>query len=97
MACSVFLPGVAAKQRLFGLRIQNFLFRPRKKLGCPPCGGSINQMRTHPPTRHVIPIEKLGRPPIRETDLEAAALWDGFMWDDADAIGHPTYACHAAI
>jgi hypothetical protein len=95
MACSVFLPSVAAKQRLVSLRIQNILFHPRKELGCPPCGGSINQIRPKPPSRYVFKIEVLRGPPIRERDFKAPAEGDGFMLDDSDACGHDAMIARA--
>jgi hypothetical protein len=82
--------------RLVGFRIQNILLRPGKKLGCPQGGGFIGPIRTQPPTRHVIPMKVLRRPPIREGDFKAPAQRDGFMLDDADAGGHDTIAWASA-
>jgi hypothetical protein len=70
--------------------LQRVLFRPRKELCRSLCGRAIDLIGTQPPTRYVIPIEVLRRPPIRETDFEAPAQGGGFVENDADAIGHPT-------
>jgi hypothetical protein len=50
-----------------------------------------------PAPGNVIQIEVPRRPPVRETDFEAPAQGGGFVENDADAIGHPTYPCQAAI
>jgi hypothetical protein len=37
--------------------------------------------------RDVVPIEVLAWPIVR-VSLEATAVWDGLLLDDADAVGH---------
>jgi hypothetical protein len=71
------------------------LFRARKKLGRPPCGGSIDKMRTQPPSRYAFKMEVLRGPPIRERDFKAPAQRDSFMLDDSDAGGHDAMIARA--
>ena len=45
---------------------------------------AVERLRSKPPAREVIRIKVLAGPTILESNLEAAALGDGFVFDNAN-------------
>jgi hypothetical protein len=83
-------------QRSRLLRIQRVLFRPARNSAAAPCGSSINQIRPHPATRHVIKIEVLRGPPSgkRTSKLPHRGTASCLMMRMRSAIARDSAAAH---
>src|SRR5215475_5877143 len=87
MADDKYAPRPSGRRSL--LAFQFPLFASRKSLCALLRSRAVYQVRAKPPAGNVVPIEIPRRPTVGKPHFVAAAQRDGFVWDDADAIGHP--------
>jgi len=64
------------------------LVQPVRRIWRAQARSHINHIRTQSPPGNIVPVKIDALATVEETNLEATAIWNSFVKNDANAIGH---------